>query len=44
MKLDKEITRPDGMGSFGKSDVLIIEGGNGGRLVADFIDVAIPVK
>jgi sugar lactone lactonase YvrE len=32
VKLDKEITRPDGMRSFGKSDVLIIEGGNGGRL------------
>jgi sugar lactone lactonase YvrE len=30
--LDKPITRPDGMRSFGKSDVLIIEGGNGGRL------------
>jgi sugar lactone lactonase YvrE len=32
VKLDREITRPDGMRSFGKSDVLIIEGGNGGRL------------
>jgi sugar lactone lactonase YvrE len=32
VKLDKEITHPDGMRSFGKSDVLIIEGGNGGRL------------
>jgi sugar lactone lactonase YvrE len=32
VKLDKEIVRPDGMRSFGKSDVLIIEGGNGGRL------------
>ena len=32
VKLDKEISRPDGMRSFGKSDVLIIEGGNGGRL------------
>jgi sugar lactone lactonase YvrE len=30
--LDKPILRPDGMRSFGKSDVLIIEGGNGGRL------------
>jgi hypothetical protein len=28
----KLFTRPDGMRSFGKSDVLIIEGGNGGRL------------
>jgi sugar lactone lactonase YvrE len=27
VKLDKEIVRPDGMRSFGKSDVLIIEGG-----------------
>jgi sugar lactone lactonase YvrE len=32
VKLDREITRPDGMRSFGKSDILIIEGGNGGRL------------
>jgi sugar lactone lactonase YvrE len=32
VKLDREIVRPDGMRSFGKSDVLIIEGGNGGRL------------
>ena len=32
VKLDKEISRPDGMRSFGKSDVLIIEGGNNGRL------------
>ena len=32
VKLDREISRPDGMRSFGKSDVLIIEGGNGGRL------------
>jgi sugar lactone lactonase YvrE len=32
VKLDHEISRPDGMRSFGKSDVLIIEGGNGGRL------------
>ncbi len=27
VKLDKELVRPDGMRSFGKSDVLIIEGG-----------------
>jgi sugar lactone lactonase YvrE len=33
VKLDREISRPDGMRSFGKSDVLIIEGGNGGRLL-----------
>jgi sugar lactone lactonase YvrE len=32
VKLDREISRPDGMRSFGKSDVLIVEGGNGGRL------------
>jgi hypothetical protein len=32
VKLDREITRPDGMRSFGKSEVLIVEGGNGGRL------------
>jgi len=32
VKLDREISRPDGMRSFGKSGVLIIEGGNGGRL------------
>ncbi len=32
VKLDREISHPDGMRSFGKSDVLIIEGGNGGRL------------
>jgi sugar lactone lactonase YvrE len=32
VKLDREISRPDGMRSFGKSDVLITEGGSGGRL------------
>jgi sugar lactone lactonase YvrE len=32
VKLDREISRPDGMRSFGKTDVLIIEGGTGGRL------------
>lgn len=32
VQLDRPISRPDGMRSFGKSDVLIIEGGNGGRL------------
>ena len=32
VKLDREILHPDGMRSFGKSDVLIVEGGNGGRL------------
>jgi sugar lactone lactonase YvrE len=32
VKLDREISHPDGMRSFGKSDVLIIEGGSGGRL------------
>ena len=32
VKLDHEISRPDGMRSFGKSDVLIVEGGNNGRL------------
>ena len=32
VKLDREISRPDGMRSFGKGDVLVIEGGSGGRL------------
>jgi sugar lactone lactonase YvrE len=32
VKLDREIVRPDGMRSFGKSGVLIVEGGAGGRL------------
>ena len=32
VKLDHEISRPDGMRSFGKTGVLIVEGGNGGRL------------
>ena len=32
VKLDREISHPDGMRRFGKNDVLIIEGGNGGRL------------
>ena len=30
--LDRPISRPDGMRSFGKDKLLIIEGGNGGRL------------
>jgi sugar lactone lactonase YvrE len=30
--LDRPISRPDGMRSFGKDKVLIVEGGNGGRL------------
>jgi len=30
--LDRPISRPDGMRSFGKSEVLIIEGGDGGKL------------
>ena len=30
--LDRAISRPDGMRSFGKDKLLIIEGGNGGRL------------
>jgi sugar lactone lactonase YvrE len=30
--LDKPISRPDGMRSFGKSSLLIIEGGDGGKL------------
>jgi len=38
IKLDREISRPDGMRSFGKSDVLIIEGGNGGRLSRIAVD------
>ncbi len=32
VKLDRPISRPDGMRSFGKSAVLIIEGGDGGKL------------
>ncbi|HVW71419.1 MAG TPA: hypothetical protein VHB68_20730 [Steroidobacteraceae bacterium] len=32
VKLDREISHPDGMRGFGKSGVLIIEGGGGGRL------------
>ena len=32
IKLDGVITRPDGMRSFGKSSLLVAEGGNGGRL------------
>jgi hypothetical protein len=32
IKLDRPISRPDGMRSFGKSAVLIVEGGDGGKL------------
>ena len=32
VKLDRAISRPDGMRGFGKDSVLIIEGGEGGRL------------
>ena len=32
IKLDRGIQNPDGMRSFGKSAVLVVEGGNGGRL------------
>ncbi len=32
VKLDKPIAAPDGMRAFGKKDVLIIEGGDGGKL------------
>jgi hypothetical protein len=32
VKLDRALERPDGMRSFGKTDVLIVEGGGGGRL------------
>jgi hypothetical protein len=32
IKLDRPIARPDGMRSFGKSAVLIVEGGDGGKL------------
>ena len=32
LSLDKPISRPDGMRSFGKDKLLIIEGGNGGKL------------
>jgi hypothetical protein len=32
VKLDRAISHPDGMRSFGKDSVLIIEGGDGGRL------------
>ena len=40
VKLDHEISRPDGMRSFGKSAVLIVEGGNGGRLERIALDGA----
>ena len=32
IKLDNPIMRPDGMRSFGKSSLLVVEGSNGGRL------------
>jgi sugar lactone lactonase YvrE len=32
VKLDRAIERPDGMRSFGKGSLLIVEGGSGGRL------------
>ncbi len=32
VQLDRPISRPDGMRSFGKSAVLIVEGGDGGKL------------
>ncbi|HEV7715550.1 MAG TPA: hypothetical protein VGO53_08135 [Steroidobacteraceae bacterium] len=32
VKLDRAIERPDGMRSFGKSSLLVVEGGGGGRL------------
>ncbi len=32
IKLDRPISRPDGVRTFGKSAVLIIEGGDGGKL------------
>jgi sugar lactone lactonase YvrE len=32
VKLDRALERPDGMRSFGKTDLLIVEGGGGGRL------------
>jgi sugar lactone lactonase YvrE len=32
VKLDRAIERPDGMRSFGKNSLLVIEGGGGGRL------------
>jgi sugar lactone lactonase YvrE len=32
IKLDRPIARPDGMRTFGKSAVLIVEGGDGGKL------------
>jgi sugar lactone lactonase YvrE len=32
IKLDRPISRPDGMRTFGKSAVLIVEGGDGGKL------------
>ena len=32
VKLDRAIERPDGMRSFGKNSLLVVEGGSGGRL------------
>jgi len=32
VKLDRPIDHPDGMRAFGKNSVLVVEGGNGGRL------------
>ena len=32
VKLDRAISRPDGMRAFGRSGLLIVEGGDGGRL------------
>jgi hypothetical protein len=32
VRLSREIARPDGMRSFGRKDLLIVEGGTGGRL------------
>ncbi len=39
VKLDRAIERPDGMRSFGKSSLLIVEGGGGGRLSRIDLDV-----
>jgi sugar lactone lactonase YvrE len=38
VKLDRAIERPDGMRSFGKSNLLVVEGGGGGRLSKIAVD------
>jgi sugar lactone lactonase YvrE len=38
VKLDRAIERPDGMRSFGKNSLLVVEGGGGGRLSKVVLD------